>query len=151
MSIAISQIDIASTPAVLDLLQTSGLEVADIDVGNSTFLVAHADGALAGVIGLERRGAAGLVRSMAVSPALRRRGIARALYAEAEREARQAGLIDLYALTETAEAFFRRAGYARIDRSSAPPEIATTAQFASLCPASAAVMHRSLIAPETQS
>ena len=47
-------------------------------------------------------------------------------------------------LTTTAADYFARLGFVRIDRDAAPPAIRATAQFASLCPASAHVMRREL-------
>ncbi len=47
-------------------------------------------------------------------------------------------------LTTTAETFFKRLGYERIERSQAPLSIERTREFASLCPASSAFMVKSL-------
>jgi len=140
----IVDIAVGTEGEAIALLQQCGLETSDIRPEASGFLGAKLGDSLSGLIGLERLGHYGLVRSMAVAPAVRGRGIARALYAELERRARNLGLTDLYALTESAEAFFRQAGFKRIGRADAPPAMAATAQFAALCPASAAVMHLNL-------
>jgi len=50
----------------------------------------------------------------------------------------------LYLLTSTAESYFERRGYRRIDRAEAPPSIQATREFASLCPASCAFMFKRL-------
>ena len=140
----IAAIQIAREGEAVALLQECGLQSRDIRADASSFLAARYGGALLGLIGLETLGQSGLVRSMAVAPSARGLGIARALYAELEPKAHDLGLTDLYALTETAEAFFTQAGFELIDRAATPPAITGTAQFASLCPASAAVMHLSL-------
>ena len=67
--------------------------------------------------------------------------------AHAERVARQRGITALYLLTTTAEAFFTRRGYDRIGREAAPPMLRQTAEFAALCPASAACLTKALDAP----
>jgi amino-acid N-acetyltransferase len=54
------------------------------------------------------------------------------------------GVRSIYLLTTTAEVFFKRLGYERIERSRAPPSIERTREFASLCPASSAFMIKQL-------
>lgn len=92
---------------------------------------------LAGVIGLETYGSVALLRSLAVALAWEGRGLGSALLAYAEQAARQRGVQTLYLLTAAA-AFFTRRGYIRIPREAAPPALRHTAEFAALCPASAA-------------
>ena len=50
----------------------------------------------------------------------------------------------IYLLTTTAEAFFERLGYRRVDRMQAPPSIQSTREFASLCPANSAFIIKRL-------
>ena len=57
------------------------------------------------------------------------------------------GLDALYLLTTTAQDWFPRFGFERVDRSSTPPEIAGSDEFAELCPASAVVMRLDLRSP----
>jgi putative acetyltransferase len=84
------------------------------------FFVAEEDGRLAGMFGLERMSAASMeLRRMYVEPALRRRGIARALLGFAEDECRRRGFARLELSTSELQrdalAFYRDAGYA-LDR-----------------------------------
>ncbi len=144
MGVTIAPLDI-STAEALDLLTRSRLQTSDIDRSISLFFGAKASETLVGVIGVERRGGFGLVRSMAVAEDFRHQGIARQLYERAETEAREHGIACLYALTETAETFFQAAGFEWTDRAEAPAEIADSTQFAALCPASAALLRRQLI------
>lgn len=99
---------------------------------------------LVGVVGIERLGCVGLLRSLAVSPSHRRKGIASQLVRQAEERARSCGVVALYLLTMTAEEFFAKRGYQRVNRSGVPEEIKGTAEFRSLCPASAVCMMKSL-------
>jgi N-acetylglutamate synthase-like GNAT family acetyltransferase len=47
-------------------------------------------------------------------------------------------------LTETAETFFRRLGYTVIERDQAPSAVASSAEFRTLCPATAVCMTKRL-------
>ena len=84
--------------------------------------------------------AVALLRSLAVGENARGKGVGSTLVAHAEHYAASKRVRSLYLLTMTAEAFFKRLGYERIDRSRAPPFIKQTSEFASLCPASSALM-----------
>jgi amino-acid N-acetyltransferase len=97
-----------------------------------------------GVIGVELHGTVGLLRSLAVDEATRGRGCGRRLVAEAEQYAARNGVQSLYLLTTTAEVFFGRLGYLRIDRASVPEAIRQTSEFSALCPSTSAVMMKAL-------
>jgi amino-acid N-acetyltransferase len=53
-------------------------------------------------------------------------------------------------LTETAEGFFRGLGYHVIDRGYVIEELKQSAEFRSLCPASAVCMTKSLVSPSIE-
>ena len=113
------------------------------DVGSSTlasFVVAELDGTVVGVAGLENYGNYGLLRSVAVAPVQRNKGIAKKLtHATLERAA--VGRIgEVYLLTTTADKYFTRHGFLPVERIEVPDEIKSTAEFSSLCPDSAVVM-----------
>ena len=131
-------------PSIRRLLDANGLPSEDVDEHVPTFFVMEEGGRLTGVGGLEVLGRVGLVRSIAVDAACRGHGVGRSLYGAIESTARDLGLGALYLLTETAEAYFLALGYAGMDRSDVPPEIAGTKQFKGLCPASASLMARNL-------
>ena len=69
---------------------------------------------------------------------------ARALAASLEHEARKLVVQRLHLLTTTAAPFFGTMGYAAADRHAAPPVIAASREFTSLCPASAAYLVKAL-------
>ena len=134
--------------AVLQLLHTAGLPTADLTSAPGLQLwVRESEGELVGVIGLERCGAGALLRSLCVAPGYQRRGLAHELVARLERDAQADGVEQLVLLTETAEAFFRSLGYEIVDRRYAPEQLQESAEFRSLCPASAVCMTKSLAAP----
>jgi amino-acid N-acetyltransferase len=96
------------------------------------------------VVGLELLGDTALLRSLVVTPQQRSRALGSTLVEHAERHARAAGARALYLLTTTAEEFFARRGYRRVERATAPAAIRNTREFAGICPASSAFMCKSL-------
>jgi amino-acid N-acetyltransferase len=108
------------------------------------FFFVGSDGSPTGLVGLELYGTDALLRSLVVGENARGNGLGSTLVGHAERYAVTKGVRSVYLLTTTAEAFFKRLGYERIDRSQAPPSIKETREFASLCPASSAFMMKGL-------
>ncbi|SEE31341.1 arsenic resistance N-acetyltransferase ArsN2 [Pseudomonas anguilliseptica] len=125
------------------LLAAAGLPTADLVAEHFAHFIAagptHAPDAL---IGLQPYGEVALLRSLVVSPAARGMGYGGALVAEVEAYAQQLGVHELYLLTNSAEAFFSRRGYSSVERAGVPEAIRQTAEFSSLCPASAVYMHK---------
>ena len=91
--------------------------------------------------GLEVRGDAALLRSLAVAADVRGTGLGAAVLRRALREAdhRKDGV---YALTTTAEQYLSRFGFERVPRTSLPPELFESRELQDACPASATVMKR---------
>ena len=130
--------------AIEQLLNQNDLPLDGVREALSTFVVAEADGDLVGVAGLEICCDDALLRSVAVSPEWRSRGVGRALVTRAVSEAEARGLRALYLLTTTAEHYFPSFGFRKIERSEVPDAVRATREFTVACPASAAVMSRSL-------
>ena len=130
----------ADLPAIAALLSECALPADDVQAHVDHFVVARYRERLVGVVGLELADRAALLRSLAVEPAWRNRGVARALYARILAHARLLGIEKLYLLTTTARAFFAKLGFATCERSEVPSAIAATAQFRSLCPSTAVCM-----------
>jgi amino-acid N-acetyltransferase len=128
-------------------LEGAGLPTADLtSVQELPFWVLE-EGAssIVGAIGLERfSGNEALLRSLVIDPASRGRGFGQQLVARVEQDSRQAGIHRLVLLTETARSFFNHLGYAIIDRQSVGDVAKQSAEFRSLCPASAVCMAKSL-------
>ncbi len=129
---------------VTALLRDAHLPWSDIAPHLGSFLVADGEDGLAGVVGLEARGPVGLLRSLAVAPAHRKRGLGRLLCQRMLAHARGLGVGDLYLLTLDAAGFFEGVGFRREDRAAVPPAIQSTQEFSALCPVSAVVMHLAL-------
>lgn len=130
---------------IVPLLTTCGLDASDLSTtALPDFFGVRESGALVALVGVERWGPVGLLRSLAVLPALRGRGIGQQLLAHGEAVARHKGVKTLYLLTTTAAALFARQGYAAAARAAAPEVVRNTPQFAGLCPASSAFMMKIL-------
>jgi len=122
---------------VLPLLVACCLPVSDISLSNPPqFFGLRSGSDLVAVVGLELFESVGLLRSLAVSPSHRGRGIAHQLVAFAEGVAASCGVHTLFLLTTTASDFFKTLGFVPASRSSAPAAIQATRQFSGLCPAS---------------
>jgi len=127
---------------ILFLLRAAGLPTADVSLSRQEFIVATVGEEVIACAGLERFGEAGLFRSFAVEPARRNLGLGAALCQRILARAALRGLRDAWLLTTTAEPFFRRMGFERVERARAPAALAASPEFQALCPASAVCMHR---------
>jgi amino-acid N-acetyltransferase len=125
---------------VVALLRTCTLPTEDLPASLDHFFVARSRGDLIGVVGVQPFGRRGLVRSLAVSPAWRGKGVGHRLWRVALACAQRLGVSELFLLTTTAETIFGYWGFTRIAREEAPVEIRQTAEYQTLCPNSAAVM-----------
>jgi amino-acid N-acetyltransferase len=127
-------------PHIATLLGSCSLPVEDLPSDLPDFFTATHGSELVGTIGLEIFGPAALMRSLAVVPGWRGRGLARRLWDQARAHALSSGVQEVFLLTTTAEPIFFRWGFRRTSRELAPPEIRNTSEFTTLCPASAAFM-----------
>jgi amino-acid N-acetyltransferase len=133
-----------SRSTVMSLLHAQRLPASDItDEHLEHFFFVGSEDSPTGLVGLEIYCSDALLRSLVVDDNARGQGLGSALTVHAEQYAASQGVRAIYLLTATAETFFRRLGYERVDRSQAPPSIERTREFASLCPASAAFMVKS--------
>ena len=139
-----------SLASIRPLLAEAGLPTADLSEELEHFFACGVPGNPAGVVGLELYGSHAILRSLAVSPGVRRRGCGKELVAAAERYARAHEVGTMFLLTETARGFFEALGYRLTDRNKAPEAIRESREFAELCPASAAFMSKTLTKPRTQ-
>lgn len=131
--------------AVEALLTASHLPLDGVREALGCFVVAHDEERLVGVAGIEECGARGehaLLRSVAVDPSWRSRGLGRALVSRAIALAQSRGVKALYLLTTTAEQYFPSFGFAKTSREAVPDDVRSTAEFQGACPMSATVMVR---------
>ena len=111
---AASSSDLAHVRALLAdcLLPTDDLHEEQL----KDFVLCRAGGELVGTVGLEAHGEVALLRSLAVVPGWRGRGLAHRLSTVALAEARRRGLRRLYLLTTTAADLFARWGFRPVGR-----------------------------------
>jgi len=138
-------VELTGTEELVSALRASGLPTEDVGGAGQVFWRFSDDlGHGLGFAGLEGDGPDRLLRSVVVDPAARGRGHGRAMVDAIAREAANRGVTDLWLLTLDASAFFSKAGFVSAPRDQAPARIASTAEFRSLCPASAVCMRRRL-------
>ena len=137
---ALGPVDLDGLAAALTAV---GLPIADLNDPGRMFFRFN-DHALAGFDGIEGTGPDRLLRSIVEEPGRRNIGLGRAILGLLEAQARALGVVRLHLLTTTAAPFFAANGYNAADRTTAPASIAASAEFASLCPASAAYLVKSL-------
>ncbi len=112
------------------------------------FLLAFADEKLVGSAGVEINGTTGLLRSVAVSEDFRNYKIANRLINDLTKQARLKGVKELYLITTTAEGYFEKQGYTRVERENVPAEITQSQQFSSICPSTSIVMKKGIEKPK---
>jgi amino-acid N-acetyltransferase len=127
---------------VLSLLESSSLPLDGFADHLATALVARANGTVVGSAALEIYPDGALLRSVAVAPSLRGHGLGGMLTHAAIDLAQSVHAPAIYLLTTTAESFFPRFGFERIERQDVPPGVQSSAEFAGACPSSATVMRR---------
>jgi amino-acid N-acetyltransferase len=128
--------------AITTMLIAEKLPVDDLPKTLDNFLVATEDGKLIGVIGLEKYDDYGLLRSLAVLPDYRNKGVAAQLIGHLEKST---GLKELYLLTETASKYFAGKGFQKITRDEVPEGVKMSSEFSHVCPVSAIVMKKSIV------
>jgi N-acetylglutamate synthase-like GNAT family acetyltransferase len=132
--------------AIVRLLDAADLPHSDLAPEHlAHFLVVRDGDAIVGVVGMEVRADAGLLRSLAVAADRRGGGWASRLVDALEARARELGIRTLFLLTTTAEGFFARRGYTAADRATVPDAILATEEFRSICPSTAACMSKPLV------
>jgi amino-acid N-acetyltransferase len=126
--------------AVERLLRESDLPTAGVTGCIDDFLVADHASEIVGVVGMEYCHNYGLLRSTAVAPSWRGKGLGRQLVEQVIARAEARGINALYLLTTTAESYFPSFGFRTTTRDIVPAEIKATGEFRGACPESATVM-----------
>jgi amino-acid N-acetyltransferase len=127
--------------AVVALLKSANLPTADLTEEHlEHFFFVGSLSVPIGLVGLEVLGKHALLRSLVVAPDHQASGTGTALVDHAEGHARAQGVEAVFLLTTTAEHFFARRGYRRVERSVAPESICSTREFSDMCPKTSAFM-----------
>jgi amino-acid N-acetyltransferase len=131
-------------PRIAALLRQAALPSEGIAASQCRFWQIGNGDAPRAVAAVEFYGAQGLLRSVLVDAAERRKGLGRKIVAGVLDEARRLGVREVYLLTTSAADFFATLGFRTIERAGVPSDIAATAEFATLCPANAVCMTKTL-------
>ena len=132
-------------PEILALLEECELPKEGLAAHLSTTLVARKGSEIIGCSALELYQEFALLRSVAVKPSFRKRGLALKLTKAALDLAKRYQATNVYLLTETASTFFSKIGFVHVPRSDVPENIQRSVEFTTLCPDTATVMTMSLV------
>lgn len=138
--IVISPAAVADVPAIKSLLAEADLPTAGVDEHWQTFLVARDGGRIVACGGSEAYHTAALLRSIAVQPSYRSHGLGRRLVRQLLDRLSSRGLREFYLLTTTAEEYFAKRGFKRIDRDEINPQLMASRELQDACPQSAICM-----------
>lgn len=144
MNITIRPAEPANQMQVAELLQQVDLPTDDLPTGLPGFMVAFDGNRLVGSAGIEPYNSVGLLRSVAVNPNYRDHKLGRQLVDAVLKAAQQQGIREAYLITTTADQYFERYGFERVERTNVPTAVAVTQQFSQLCPSSAVIMKKTL-------
>jgi amino-acid N-acetyltransferase len=116
------------------------LPVAGVGDHWKTFIVARDGVQIVGCGGSEAYRNAALIRSIAVAPAYRSRGVGRQIVRQLLDRLSSLGIREFYLLTTTAADYFKKRGFKKCDRDEVNPQLLASREFQGVCPASATVM-----------
>ncbi|WP_296225793.1 GNAT family N-acetyltransferase [Ralstonia sp. UBA689] len=127
--VQLRQADQADSHEIAALLKNCGLPSDDIPRTIDTFHVALDKGHIVGCAALEQKRNSVLVRSTAVDPFYRDRGIAGRLIERLLVRARGTGAREAYLLSTNAPAYFARWGFTLFPAEKAPAEVKASVTF----------------------
>lgn len=130
----------ADVPDIKSLLAENDLPTAGVDDHWKGFVVAREGRALAGCGGAEVYDDAALIRSIAVAAPRRGSGIGDQIVRRLLDDLKKRGVAELYLLTTSAEEYFGKRGFEKVDRGRVPPQLLHSREFQDACPASATCM-----------
>ena len=140
--VAAQERDVESIKA---LLAANDLPVAGVDDHWRTFIVARDGDRIVGCGGSEPYQLAALIRSVAVTSEYRKSGIGRQLVRQLIDRLASRGLREFYLLTTTAEEYFKKRGFKRIERDEVHPQLLASREFQDACPDSAVCMRLTML------
>jgi ubiquinone/menaquinone biosynthesis C-methylase UbiE/N-acetylglutamate synthase-like GNAT family acetyltransferase len=130
-------------PLITSLLEENGLTSLGVAEAPGNFIVLEHFG-IAAVAGMEVRGDAGLLRSLAVRLRDRKKRFGERMTAAIIDKARAQGVRTVFLLTGTAERFFEKAGFVTARREDIPAPLMQSSALDKICPESSTVMLKTL-------
>jgi len=127
--------------ALSNFLRLNQLPADDLSLTDSLYLTYYdSSEELVGSGGLEFYGDKALLRSLAVSQAIRSQSLGKQIMEDLLQQVRIKDIMEIYLLTQTALYFFLKLGFKEINREEVPDEIRQSTEFSQVCPSSARVM-----------
>lgn len=130
----------ADVEAIKQLLTQNDLPLAGVDDHWKTFVVAREGDRIIACGGSEAYHRAALIRSIAVAPEYRSRGIGRQIVRQLLDRLSSRGIREFYLLTTTAEDYFKKRGFKKCERDEVHPQLLASREFQDACPKTAVVM-----------
>ena len=124
------------------IIEQNDLPTDDIYNNSIRFFVAKENDRILGLVGLEVYKPFGLLRSLAVIDEFKNKQIGKKLVEYLITESKSEEIKELYLLTTTADKYFPKFGFIRIEREQVPDSIRQTEEFKNICPDSAVVMKK---------
>ena len=139
--------EVSITPAraedlaeIKEILERNELPLAGVDEHWQTFVVAREGVRLVGCGGAEAYRNAALIRSIAVAPEHRSRGLGRQIVRQLLDRLSALGIREFYLLTTSAADYFKKRGFKKCDRDEVNPQVLSSREFQDACPSTATVM-----------
>jgi N-acetylglutamate synthase-like GNAT family acetyltransferase len=140
----------ADFQAILQLLNANGLPTIGVQRHLQQYLVwavitkDSTESHIRGCVGLELYGKDALLRSLSVNPKYQGKSIGTQLLRSIITQAKENKIKNLFLLTTTAEFYFKRHQFTRVNRVDVPTDIKESVEFRSACPSSAICMMKKL-------
>ncbi|MCS6805880.1 MAG: GNAT family N-acetyltransferase [Acidobacteriota bacterium] len=144
-NVAIEVASASDLAPIQSLLEQVGLPSAEVQLHIRLFLVARADEQVIGCIGMEQYGESCLLRSLAVHPDYRGRGLGRMLIERIIARARERGAREAVILTNTVAPLAAKFGFQTVPRESVASPVADSWEFRANCCRSAVCMRLRLL------
>lgn len=125
---------------IRQLLLANELPTEGVEDHWKTFIIAVDGPRMVACGGAEAYQFAALIRSVAVHPEYRSRGLGRRIVRQLLDRLASRGLREFYLLTTTAEEYFRKRGFKTIDRDEVHPQLLSSRELQGACPDSAVCM-----------
>ncbi len=145
MKITIRQAIESDMVDIISILKKNNLPTIDIPNSAIQLFIGRYNNETIGVIGIEIYESAGLLRSLAVHDSFKKLKVGTKLIEKLFDHITESNIVDIYLLTETAEDYFTKFNFDKVDRSNVPEIIMETREFKEICPDTAVLMHKKLM------
>ena len=144
MDLIIQQATEKDLDVIKKLLDDNNLPTTDIHQDNIQFFIGFIDDKIMSVIGLEKYNNVGLLRSLAVNDLFKNQQVGTRLIRHIFDLCASEHIDKIYLLTTTAEKYFVKFGFTKIERIEAHDILKQTREFKDICPVSAVLMCKKL-------